>query len=126
MKAVYLYIAVGGAFGAVARHVVSDWLDSRSSGLFPYATFLVNLTGCLLLGFIYASFAGGATLSREWSSLVMVGFLGAFSTYSTFAFEGLNLMRHKMPDVALLYLAGTVYGGLGAIWLGMSLARLLS
>ncbi len=118
----YLLVAMGGAVGAMARHWVYN------AGPFPgqksiLATFLINVTGSLLIGAMYVLVAERGHLAPEWRSLVMVGFLGAFTTYSTYSLDALSLLQQGAIGSALLYLVGTMLVCLLAVYAGVQLAR---
>src|SRR5262245_54940507 len=103
----YVLVAAGGALGAMARHWVYN------AGPFPgqksiLATFLINVAGSLLIGMMYVLVTERAHLSPEWRSLVSVGFLGAFTTYSTYSLDALQLLQQGALGTALLYLTGTM------------------
>jgi len=87
--------------GAVARHLVSEFVQSRAQTGFPVGTLTVNIVGCFLLGLASAWISSRSAIPR---ALLMAGFLGAFTTFSTFALESLELLERK-PLTAILYLA---------------------
>ncbi len=105
----YVLVAVGGAVGAAARWVMGELLD-HSPGDFPWATLLVNLAGCALIG-LAARHLGRGT--DRWMFLV-TGVLGGLTTYSTFAAETRDLLAVQRPALALAYVAVSVVGGLVA------------
>lgn len=117
-------VAVGGLFGAAAREAIEQALPT-GSGRFPVATLLINLGGALLLGGLLEglSRAGDDTGARRTGRLLAgTGFLGAFTTYSTFAVESDLLIRASRPALAAFYIAATALGGLFAVILGVALA----
>jgi len=104
--------------GAAARYLVAGWVQEATGSLFPWGTVAVNALGSFFLGFILqASLAGG--VSTEYRLLLAVGFLGAFTTFSTFAYEALELMRAGLGPQALLYVGVNLLGGLLLVALGM-------
>jgi CrcB protein len=114
-----LLVALGGALGAVARYLVAGWVQGAAGSLFPWSTVAVNGLGSFLLGFILqASLAGG--IGTEYRLLLAVGFLGAFTTFSTFAYESLELLRSGLAVAALLYVGVNLIGGLILVALGMA------
>lgn len=120
----YLLVAAGGAVGAMAR----QWV--YNAGPFPgqksiLATFVINVAGSLLIGVIYVLVAERAQLPPEWRSLVSVGFLGAFTTYSTYSLDALQLLQQGAFGTALLYLLGTMLVCLLAVYAGVQLTRLI-
>ena len=112
----WLAVALGGAFGAMARYGVFLWLTPHP-GKFPIATFAANICGCFLAGVLYVSITHGA-IPQPWRPLLAIGFLGAFTTFSTFSLEALLLWQNQFPAVAFFYVAATVVGCLLAVWLG--------
>ena len=110
-----LLVALGAAIGAVLRHLTARFNDG-----FPWGTLLVNVAGSLLLGFLI-----GLPASSGWSALLGIGFCGALTTYSTFSFETLTLMREGKASRALAYVTPSVLAGLGAAALGLLVAEAL-
>ncbi|WEG13631.1 fluoride efflux transporter CrcB [Pullulanibacillus sp. KACC 23026] len=109
-----LYVGLGGFFGAMARYLISTWAKRTWSTTFPIGTLLVNWVGAFCLGFI-SHFSGPITL------LLGTGFLGAFTTFSTFKLEAIQLHLGKNWRVFLLYILLSYLGGLSLAFLGMSL-----
>jgi len=112
----FLLVAVGGAFGAAARYGV-NLLFGNTMLPFPFATFLVNITGSLLIGFLLARFADNETLKL----LLVSGFLGAYTTFSAFEYEAFQLTQIKQSLIAFVYVALSFAVGFigvaGGIWL---------
>ena len=96
-----LSIAVGGSIGAVLRYLVSKGISQSSFTLFPYGTLTVNLIGCFIIGFCYDIFEQ-VIVNPDLKALITIGFLGSFTTFSTFSLETLNLMRSGEIKLALL------------------------
>jgi CrcB protein len=118
-------IAVGGAAGAVARYLVDGWVSERTSGTFPWGTLLVNLSGAFVLGLL-------ATLAIERSVLpstirppVMIGFLGAYTTFSTWMLESWRLVEQGAWLGAAANIGGSVVLGVVAVGAGIALGRAL-
>lgn len=118
------YIAVGGALGSVCRFLLPKLLFGTSTGVFPWGTWLVNVAGCLLIGFLSTWLAGKASLSAVLIPLLVTGFCGGFTTFSTFSNETLGLVRASHSAVALFYQLGSVVAGFLAAYAGSLLARL--
>ena len=118
-----LMVAVGGALGAVARYS-SYRLMLRLEGNAILATLAINLLGSLLIGMLYAFLTERSGLSPHVQSLVTVGFLGAFTTYSTYSLDAFRLLEQGQISLAVAYLFGTMLLCLLAVWLGVTLARL--
>jgi CrcB protein len=117
-------VAAGGALGAVARYVVGG-LFNREGSRFPWGTLVINLSGCLALGFVLTLLDERLPESRAWRALVTVGFLGAYTTFSTFGWEIHDLVRSDAWGRATAYAAGSVVLGLAAVRLGVLAARAL-
>ncbi len=122
MVVLYLYIAVGGALGALARYALSGWVHGWAGAAFPWGTLAVNLLGAFLLGFA-ARFLEGTAASASLRALVTIGFLGAFTTFSTFSYETVALLRDGEMVSGLLYVTGSVLVALVATLLGLGLAE---
>ena len=121
----FMWIAAGAALGANARYLVSLWAADRFGVSFPYGTFLVNVTGSLLLGFFLALSVDHFLTSPQSRWLLATGFLGSYTTFSTYMVESVNLVRDGSISYALLNMIGEVVVGLAFALLGMWLARLL-
>ncbi|HEY0961386.1 MAG TPA: fluoride efflux transporter CrcB [Pseudomonadales bacterium] len=120
----YVLVAAGGALGAMARYWVYN------AGPFPgqksiVATFVINVAGSLLIGVMYVLVTERALLPDAWRSLVSIGLLGAFTTYSTYSLDALQLLQQGMVSTALLYLFGTMLVCLLAAYVGVQLARIV-
>jgi len=120
----WVWVVTGGALGALGRYWVSGWVQQWTGSSFPWGTVGVNLIGSFLLGFVVqASLIGGWT--GELRLFVAVGFLGAFTTFSTFAFEALELLRAGQVLEALVYAGLNLVLGLLLVALGMAAVGLL-
>ena len=121
-----VWVALGGALGAVARYGLSGWVQSGSAGTFPWGTLVVNILGCFLLGFAFRVLQLSA-LSPALRGAVTVGFLGAFTTFSTFSLEAIGLIQDGRWGRAVGYIGGSVALGLIAVlaglWIAASLQR---
>lgn len=118
----YLLIAAGGALGSIARYWVGSTIGSRMGVRFPYGTLVVNLTACVIIGFSLTYLGKRADLSPAWRFLIPVGFIGAYSTFSTFEWETLSTLRSGAFALASLYAFGSLVLGLAATWCGVALA----
>lgn len=119
-----LMIAVAGALGAVSRYAMSQW-TYRLLGepTFPYGTMVVNLLGCFALGFVAHFSLTSSFLTPDLKIAVMIGFLGAFTTFSTFSYETLRLLEGSNWPAALANVIVSVVLGLAAVWGGLTAAR---
>ncbi len=119
-----IYIAIGGALGALIRYLVSGMAYKIMGIGFPWGTLSVNLLGTFLIGLLWGIFERIVILP-EVKMFIFVGFLGAFTTFSTYAFETLNLLKEGEAKIALFnFLANNVLGIL-LVFLGMSLSKYL-
>jgi CrcB protein len=119
-------IGAGGFAGAVLRFLVSSWVQNRTgSVLFPFGTMSVNMIGCLVIGFLTYLVETRSLLSMEVRSFVLIGLLGAFTTFSTFGNETLGLIRDSRLDLAAFNACFQVVVGVGMVWLGRILASTL-
>ena len=121
----YLLIAAGGALGSVARYWVGSTISSRVGIRFPYGTLVVNLTACLIIGFTLTYLGKRADFDPAWRFLIPVGFIGAYSTFSTYEWETLSTLRSGAFFLAGLYAIGSLVLGLIAVWGGAALAEVL-
>ncbi len=116
-------IGLGGFFGAVSRYLVTGWAQDLSRSVhFPYGTLAVNILGSFLLGFLVRYAFIHNVFSPEVRLLIFIGFLGAFTTFSTFSNETFNMFADGATLPALMNITVNVLLGLGAVWLGQSLA----
>jgi len=111
----YLLIAVGGSLGSIARYWVGSTISGRLGTKFPYGTFVINVTACVIIGFAITYLGRRAELNPAWRFLIPVGFVGAYSTFSTFEWETLSTFRAGALSLALLYAVGSLVAGLVAV-----------
>lgn len=119
----YLAVAAGGALGAVARYFLGGTVLSRFDTPFPAATFIINVTGSFVLGFFLTLATERVHFSPHWRLAVAVGFVGAYTTFSTFEYETLRLAEERGFGLALLNVVLSVAVGFAAVWGGMALAH---
>jgi CrcB protein len=122
---VALAVALFGALGAVARYGVDRAIEQRTETIFPWATFSINVTGCVLFGVLTGSLVDRHDTPAWLRVGVVMGFVGGYTTFSTFAGEALDLVEEEKLVVALAYAAGSVVLGLLAVLGGLKLGRLL-
>ena len=123
MMAYSLAVALGGALGAVSRFWVISALSALAPHRFPWGTLVVNVLGSLLIGALYVLMTERLALNEQWRAVLVVGFLGAFTTFSTFALETFNLLEEGDYAKAVLNMLGSVLFCVLAVALGMWLAR---
>lgn len=117
----YLYLAVGGVLGTLARYGAGSWAQSLTDSTFPWPTLAVNIAGSLLLGFLFRG-SEALALSDDLRALTMVGFCGAFTTFSTFSLETVAMLERGHWMRAFSYSFGSLAIGLIAIVIGFQLA----
>ncbi|NTW68003.1 MAG: fluoride efflux transporter CrcB [Nitrospirae bacterium] len=119
------WIAVGGAAGAVSRYLLQGWVDDLAGGRFPWGTFVINISGSFALGVIFALAVDRAVLSPEVRVPIMVGFISAYTTFSTLMLESWRLVEEGDLVFALANLAGSVVVGMIAVVAGLAVGRAL-
>ena len=122
----YLYIAAGGALGSLARYWVGSTVTNRMGTRFPYGTFIINITACLIIGFSHTLLGRRTDLNPAWRFLVPIGFVGAYSTFSTFEWETFANLQTGAFLIAALYVVSSCFLGLIAVWCGVLIARACS
>lgn len=115
-------MAIGGAFGAVARYLVNE-LFFGIFVLFPLATFLINISGCFLIGLLFVLAVERTMLGEYWKLIFIVGFLGAYTTFSTFELENWLLVRERNLLLAAIYTTASVLIGFLAVAGGVFIGR---
>jgi CrcB protein len=118
----WLMVALGGALGAMARYAVYNAAASSKISA-QLATFVINAAGALMIGVLYVVITQKGGLQPYGQQLLTVGFLGAFTTYSTYSLDALRLLEQGQVGTAIFYLLGTLLVCLLATWLGVSLTR---
>ncbi|MBO9311650.1 MAG: fluoride efflux transporter CrcB [Chloroflexus sp.] len=120
-----LAIALGAAIGANLRYGISLWAAQRLGTSWPYGTFIINVLGCLAIGFLLTLITNRLTVSEPIRLMLITGLLGGLTTFSTFGYECFLLLNAGNWLGAVGYIAGSVGGGLLAVVLGVGLGRLL-
>jgi CrcB protein len=118
-------ISIGACFGANLRYFLTLWSVQKWGPTFPYGTMIINTTGSLLIGFVLTWGSEKGLLSEPAKLLVVTGFLGAYTTFSTFSYESLALLGSGNWQYAWLYLGGSVALGISGAFLGSMMAKLL-
>lgn len=122
----FLFVALGAALGANARYIIGLWAAGRFGAHFPYGTLIVNALGSLLLGFLLVLTTERLTLSPETRLLLAVGFLGSFTTFSSFAVESVAISRDSGLWSALVNIFSNNLLALAAALIGAHVARVIS
>ena len=120
-----LAVSLGGILGANARYLVGVYVDERLGTAFPYGTFLINVNGSLMISFFLTLATERSTIDPVWRLFFATGFLGAYTTFSTYTFEAAQLIRDGAFGVALLYLFGSVLAGMLGVFAGIVAAERL-
>jgi len=118
----YIMVLVGGGSGALLRFVFGTAIMQRFGGTFPLGTFVINLTGSFLIGLLMTVLTERFQPHPYWRLFLVVGFLGGYTTFSSFEYETLQAARQGSRWMALLNAAGSVVLGYLAVWLGTMLA----
>lgn len=119
----YLLIAAGGALGAIARYWVGSTIGGRMGSRFPYGTLVVNITACLIIGFSLTYLGKRVEINPAWRYFIPIGFIGAYSTFSTYEWETLSTLRSGAFALSALYAVGSLVLGLAATWFGAIVAE---
>lgn len=120
-----LWLGLAGALGTLARYALSGWTYRILNGSFPWGTLAVNVLGSTVLGLLMGLSEGRMPISSDLRTALAIGFLGAFTTFSTFSYETLVLLQKALYLQGLSYIALNVFLGLVGVWLGYSTGRLL-
>ena len=120
-----VFIAVGGAAGAVSRYLIQGWVEELAGGRFPWGTFAVNISGSFILGVVFALAMDRAIISPEIRVPLMIGFIGSYTTFSTLMLESWRLVEEG--DMLFMFgnLIGSVVIGMLAVVAGLALGRAL-
>lgn len=113
-----LVIAFGGATGALVRYFVTGWVQALTTSLFPIGTLVVNASGCFVFGVLGTWLMGAANIPDHYRSFALIGFLGAYTTFSTFAWNTLALFDDGRLDLALANVVASNLFCLLGVWLG--------
>lgn len=116
-------IALGGALGAIARYQVASMIQARIPAGFPWGTFVVNVTGCLVMGVAATLLSERLVVHPNWRYLIPIGFIGAYTTFSTFEMETFRAVADGAWFTGALNVVGSVLAGYVALWLGVALTR---
>ena len=120
-----LWVALGGGLGASMRYLLGGWVVARLGGAFPFHTLLINVTGSLAIGAVLVLLTERLVADPAWRLLLVVGFLGGYTTFSSYTFEALSLVEEGNWVAALGYVLGSNGLGLLAAYAGMVLARVI-
>jgi CrcB protein len=116
-------IGIGGFAGALTRYAIDGWVAEQTAAAFPYGTLVVNLSGSLLIGILFAITVERGVLSAELRGPLMIGFVGAYTTFSTLALESWRLAEDGSLALAALNLGGSMLLGVIAVVAGLAIGR---
>jgi len=119
-----LYIAIGGMLGALSRYFLSKFITQNVNDIFPWGTFVINVTGCFFIGLFYIAFDRIIT-GPDLRSFLTIGFLGAYTTFSTYSLETINLLREGEIRLGLLNIFLNNFVGLILVIGGIYTARII-
>jgi CrcB protein len=118
-------VAVGGAIGSVARYLVAGAVHRIAPPFFPYGTFVVNVTGCIVFGVLAGLANERGMIGAQGRALLLIGVLGGYTTFSTFGFETFELLRTAKFGAAAANACGQVLLGVAGIWIGTVISRVM-
>jgi CrcB protein len=121
----YIAVALGGALGALARFLISSQVGKALGVGFPFGTLAVNVIGSFVMGVCAVLIIEHLKMPGYWREFVMVGFLGALTTFSTFSLDGLNLLQNGQVSTAILYFVISVIGSVLACFSGWYLTKII-
>jgi fluoride exporter len=121
----YLLIGIGGFLGCNARYLLGGWIAERYGTSFPYGTMVINVSGSFIIGFFLVLISERFIVHPNWRLFLAIGFLGGYTTFSTFSFETFSLIQERSFFLTLANMVGSVVIGQISVLAGMILARLL-
>jgi fluoride exporter len=121
----FLIISLGAILGANCRYWLGDWVTQRLGTAFPYGNFIINLSGSFALGFFMTLITDRFLVDPQWRLLVAIGFLGSYTTFSSYTYESVTLIMSGQTWLGLINLFGSSFLGAVAAWLGIWLGRLV-
>lgn len=116
-----LLIGLGGGLGSIARYLCQKWFMDHHLHAFPWATFMVNIIGCFLIGLFWGIFLKPFAGNESWKLFLMTGICGGFTTFSAFTLEGIGLIKEQKLGLFFIYIGGSVVIGLLATYVGMKM-----
>jgi fluoride exporter len=118
-----LYVGIGGGLGSILRYIIQVFVGRHVPLIFPLGTFLVNCSGCFLIGIFYSLASKYTTITPEWRLFLITGICGGFTTFSTYSYDGLMLLKQGSNFAFLFYMLGSVVLGLLATFAGAAIFR---
>ncbi|HZZ74785.1 MAG TPA: fluoride efflux transporter CrcB [Puia sp.] len=118
-----LFVGIGGGLGSILRYMISVFTGRHIPIVFPMGTLLVNISGCFLIGVFYSIFSRHADLNSDWRLFLITGLCGGYTTFSTFSYDGLILLKQGSNLSFMFYVLGSVVLGLLATFAGVALFK---
>lgn len=122
----YLLTGVGGFLGAIARLWVGTVITNRLGTRFPYGTFVINMTGCFIIGVALTILNERMNLNPAWRYLLPIGFVGAYTTFSSFEYETLTGFQAGGWPIPFLYVTLSVFVGFACVWVGAAIGKIMA
>ncbi len=122
----YLFVALGGALGSLARFWVGSTIGGRLGTRFPYGTIVINISACIIIGFVLTLMGSRTEMNPAWRFLIPIGFVGAYSTFSTFEWEIFTHLQTGAFLIMASYVVLSLVLGLAGVWGGVLIARAIS
>jgi fluoride exporter len=119
----YVMVGAGGCLGSILRFWLGNYIGSRMGTRFPYGTFVINVTGSFLIGLVFALLTAKSNWSPNWRYLIPIGFIGGYTTFSSFEFETLRAVQDGQIGTGILYVGLSVVLGFVAVWGGLLAGR---
>ncbi len=116
-------VGVGGCLGSILRFWLGSYIGNKMGTRFPYGTLVINITGSFLIGLVFAVLTAKTQWSPNWRYLILIGFIGGYTTFSSFEYETLRTIQDGQIGLGLLYVAASVVVGFVAVWGGMIAGR---
>ena len=118
-----IFVGIGGGLGSILRYVISVFVGRHIPIVFPLGTLLVNISGCFLIGVFYSVIARHADINPDWRLFLITGICGGYTTFSTFSYDGLVLLKQGSSLSFMMYVLGSVVIGLLATFAGIALFK---
>jgi CrcB protein len=124
MNSNILYVGIGGLLGSITRYLISLYFNKILPSAFPYGTFIVNISGCFLIGLVYGLSFKFANLSPAWRLFLATGFCGGYTTFSAFSYENMNLLQSANYTSFIAYTLLSIITGILATFFGVLLVKI--
>ena len=121
----YLLVGIGGCLGSILRFWLGSYISGKMGTRFPYGTLVINITGSFLLGVVFALLTARTNWNPYWRYLIPIGFIGGYTTFSSFEYETLRMIQDGQMGLGLLYVATSVVIGFVAVWGGVIAGRVI-